>query len=291
MKNIAGLTKCLLIVIVFYTEVSLAQEVIRHPQFFKDKSPQTLYFVHVLDLACKASEKKFGTCRIEPVELPMLQERQLKSVNKGLLDIMWTATTDEREQTALAIKFPLLAGLLGYRVAVFNQSVKTEFEFNSTLNQIKKLKLVQGHDWPDTVILKRHGFNVLETTWYDFLYRDTSKGVYDYTLRGVFEVLPEFQKYKQPNLQLDNNHLIVYPFNIYFFVAKNNTKLAQRIEFGLNELNKDNQYLDVLLRYPSHQHSIQKLNLTERKIHLIGAPKDQLQNVKNVLAAIERHAN
>ncbi|KPV98319.1 hypothetical protein AN214_00080 [Pseudoalteromonas sp. P1-9] len=166
-----------------------------------------------------------------------------------------------------------MAGMLGYRVAVYNKTVKKQFSKTASINDLKKLILVQGFDWPDTIILKQHRFNVHETNWYEHLYTDTAKGLYDYILRGIFEVNSELNNYQSPNLAMDKNHLIVYPLNIYYFVAKDNTALAERIEYGLNKLNKNNNYISLLVNFPPHKNSLPLLDLTERKIHIIDDTK------------------
>ncbi|MGB0988115.1 MAG: hypothetical protein ACPGVL_12840 [Pseudoalteromonas spongiae] len=246
---------------------------IKHAKVLENNDPQKNFFIYILDLACKASEDKYGPCKLEASDVPMLQERQLKSLNSGLLDITWTASSNKRERQARAIKFPLMAGMLGYRVAVYNKTVKKQFSKTASTNDLKKLILVQGLDWPDTIILKKHHFNVHETNWYEHLYTDTAKGLYDYILRGVFEVKSELNNYQSPNLEMDKNHLIVYPLHIYYFVAKDNTALAERIEYGLNKLNKNNNYISLLVNFPPHKNSLPLLNLTKRKIHIIDDTK------------------
>lgn len=42
----------------------------------------------------------------------MLQNRQLISLNKGILDVVWTVTTIERETNYRPIKVPLMKGLI-----------------------------------------------------------------------------------------------------------------------------------------------------------------------------------
>ncbi|WP_448214172.1 hypothetical protein [Colwellia sp. MEBiC06753] len=268
-----------------YAEIT----VIKHVTALENNDPQKNFYLYILDLACKASEDKYGPCKLKTVEIPMQQERQLKSLNTGLLDITWTASTPQREHQAKAIKFPLMAGLLGYRIAVYNNKVKAQFTQSSSINDLKKLILVQGYDWPDTTILKSHQFNVQETNWYEYLYNDTAKGLYDYVLRGVFEVSSELKNYQSPNLAMDKNHLIVYPLNIYFFVAKHNDALAERIEYGLNKLNQNNNYLKLLVNYPPHKDSLPSLRLTQRKIHIIDDTKSVTeQNVRAMLEKVEQ---
>jgi len=271
---------------VFSSEVNR----IRYIAPLESNDSQKDYFINVLKAVCAASSKKYGPCELIPVKLPMYQQRQLVSLQTNLLDVVWTVSNNERENLYRAIKFPLMSGLMGYRIAVYNTSVNDIFNNNQSIDKIKQLKLVQGIDWPDVDILMKDGFNVLKTRLYKKIYSDTSRGIFDFTLRGALEVIPEFEKYGTTKLKIDQKHLFVYPSNIYFFVRKDNEALAKRIDFGLKALNKDDGFFKLLLSYPSFKNAIPQLNLSKRKIDIIGKPTDNF-NVKMIKDVISKTEN
>lgn len=57
----------------------------------------------------------------------MTTERKFVSLASGMTDILWTSTTASRESRALAIKIPLLKGLLGKRVLVIRVKEQAKF--------------------------------------------------------------------------------------------------------------------------------------------------------------------
>ena len=276
--------------IVFTVTSVHGSEAIRHIASSDENDPQKSYFVALLNKACIESEDLYGPCNLVPVYLPMYQERQLKSLNSEVLDVVWTASTPDREVEAKAVKTPLMNGLLGFRVAIHNTKLSAYFQKNSSLKQLRKLRLVQGHDWPDVDILRHNGFEVFETSWYDTLYSDTSKNVFDFVLRGALEAIPEFEKHQQANLEIDKNHLFVDPKSIYFFVKKENTPLHDRLAYGLEKLNKSGELRRFLISYPSHSKSLQLLDFSNRRVHSLrnlDGEKYSAEEIKQKLAYFE----
>lgn len=269
--NIIGLT---LLIVTFVSPPAYSNErststVIRHMEQSGEGDPQNSFYIKILDEICTVTKSIYGSCELSPISLPMLQDRQLKSLEKNLIDVVWTVSTPARESRVRAIKFPLLKGFLGFRIAVYNSTVKETFTPKTPLSAIKQLTVIQGHDWPDSNILKSNQFNVHTTSKLESLYSDISKGLYDYTLRGMFEAHNEFQSTIEKNLKLDQNHAFIYPSSIYFFVNKDNEYLAKRIEYGLQKLELSGKYLKILTEHPIHSKSISALNLRERQIHFL----------------------
>lgn len=224
------------------------------------------YFIILLNEMCQQLSSQGHKCNLRPVKLPMLQQRQLKSLNKELIDVVWTVTTKERENNYLPIRIPLMDGLIGYRLAVVNKSNRQYFNLPLQIESLKKLRLAQGHDWPDTVILRNNGFNVIETAWYNKLYKQTSLGYFDYTLRGVLEVYSEFDKFSEPNVYIDENLLFRYPSAIYFFVKKGNVKLADYLTQALSALKKSGEFDNLLREFKNHKVALERANLEKRVI-------------------------
>lgn len=229
------------------------------------------YYSNVLSLVCDKIREQYGSCSLMPERLPMGQQRQLMSLNKGVLDIMWTVTTAQREEDFRAIRVPLTMGLIGYRVAVLNRYSVKSVKPTSTTADLKKLLHVQGYGWPDATILQSNGFNVRTTDWYNSLYSALSDGQYDALLRGVLEVVAEVETYNE-NVEVDQHHLIHYPSAMYFFVAKNNVELATKIENALYGLIRERGMESILMEFAPHSHAIAALHLSGRKVHRLDNP-------------------
>lgn len=256
----------LCIYFLFSSEMVHSQTSIKYNAPIQQNDVQKDYFVLLLKEVCKTIETLTSPCALTPVDLPMLQQRQLHSLDNGLLDVVWTVTTKARESQFLAIPIPLMDGLIGYRIAVLNKRHQHLFTEHSDLDKIKRLRLAQGHDWPDASILRQNGFNVIETSWYDTLYKDTAAGIFDFTLRGVLEVYSEFDKFQQDNVIIDENLLFKYPSHIYFFVKKDNVVLAENITKALIHLKQTGKFDVFLTEYESHKLALKKANLQNRQV-------------------------
>lgn len=251
-------------VLFFFANHTNAKTTIQYNAPLEKNDTQKDYFIVLLKEVCKTLQQLNSSCELVPIDLPMLQHRQLKSLDKGLIDIVWTVTTKERESNYLPIKIPLMNGLIGYRIAVVNKNHADLFTTNYKLNLIKGLRVAQGHDWPDTAILRDNGFNVIETSSYETLYKDTSAGLFDYTLRGVLEVYSEFEKFNQSNVFIDKNLLFKYPSAIYFFVNKDNYILAKKISKALLHLKNTGKFDTLLTEFKNHKLALAQANFDRR---------------------------
>ena len=249
-----------------------AVEIIKHNGLNESLDGHKYYFASVLQLAIDKSMSQFGPAKRQVVNLPMEQQRQFKSLDDNILDVMWAMTSIKIEKDALPVRIPLLKGLLGYRVFVVRKSQQQIFSAITELSQLKKLTAVQGYGWSDVQILRDNGFKVEESSWYNTIYKSLNSGFYDYYPRSVLEVWSEFEQNKYDNLAIDTQHLLIYPAAIYFFVNKNNEKLAQRLEFGLLQALADGSFESLFNRYPQHVDAINKLQTNRRLIHHIDNP-------------------
>ncbi|MDO6428598.1 transporter substrate-binding domain-containing protein [Thalassotalea sp. 1_MG-2023] len=256
----------LLVLMFLYSSKSYAEQpiVIRYNAPVEENDPQKDYFVLLLKEICQLYQEKGTACSLVPVSLPMVLQRQLKSLDKQLIDVVWTVTNKEREAKFLPVRIPLMKGLIGYRIAVVNNKHAPVFQKKYDLMQLKKLRLAQGRGWPDATILQNNGFNVVETAWYETLYKDTALGLFDYTLRGVLEVYSEFEKFNQNNIYIDQNLLFKYPSAMYFFVKKDNIKLANQIQRALEGLIESGRFSELLTRFKNHQQALSQAKLEQR---------------------------
>lgn len=237
-----------------------------------ENDAQKAYFVTLLKRACEHSNALGRACNLQPVNAKMYQQRQLRSLNEGLLDVMWTVTSIQREKDYLPVRIPLTKGLIGYRIAVINNNVKDAFTLNAPLSAIKKLQHMQGHDWPDADILSFNDFTVSTTSWYSTLYKALDEHHYDVLLRGVLEITTEYELYKPVNSTIDMNHAFYYPSAIYFFVAKNRTDIAALLHKSLTSLKANGEFDNLLFSFPPHAKALEKLGLRKRQVHILENP-------------------
>lgn len=230
------------------------------------------YFVQLLALALEKSKADYGSYKLEPIPVNMRQDRLFENVEKGQIDLMWTVTSERRERNALAIPIPLLKGLIGHRVLVIEQSKIDDFAQIKTLKQLAQYTGVQGHDWPDAVILDSAGLKIERVVKHTSMYKLVSSGIIDYFPRSVLEVIEELEHTEDPTLVINPYHLLVYPSAIYYFVNENKKKLAERIEYGLRKAIKDGSFDKLFFSFPGHYKAMQEIPSKNRTIFNLHNP-------------------
>ena len=139
-----------------------AKDVVRYVNSVKYPDPKQSYFVDLLTLALEASKDKYGDYKLAPIAIEMAQARTSIFLQKNeLIDLHWRMTSQVLEQKLQAIYFPILKGLMGYRIFIIRNGEQSTFNKNMSLKTLKNTHLGQGQNWPDTEILIENGFSVV----------------------------------------------------------------------------------------------------------------------------------
>lgn len=226
------------------------------------------YFIEVMRLALNRSGERYQM-------LPVSFENQTESraadlLTRGVFDIHWLNSSIDLEKKLLPIRIPLFKGLVGWRISAIHASKVKEFNEISTLEQLKAYKALQGNDWPDTNILRQEGFTVETAREFRSLLRMLQHGHGDFFPRSITEIWEEQELMSKSNLTIEPHLIIQYPEAFYFFVTKDNTRIKEAVEKGLNIAISDGSFDTLFLRY--FKSFIQKTDLANRKIFHIKNP-------------------
>jgi len=228
--------------------------------------PRHQYFVELLTLALKKNQSVPSPLQLKATVNGMQQGRAIRQLSLGKkIDVVWTVTSIAREQQLLPIRIPLLRGLLGLRVLLIRKEDLQKFSFR-TLDDLQQFSAGQGHDWPDTTILKANNINVITATTYDGLFNMLKAGRFDYFPRGVTEAWLELKAKGASTLMVEQHALLYYPSPVYFFVNLKNTKLAKRIEKGLRLAIADGSFEQLFNRYHLSNTLFTNQELSKRKV-------------------------
>lgn len=190
------------------------------------------YYLEMLHLALASSGRDY---RVETVPLPDFREvRSEISLATGVYDIHWLHTNRQRETRLRPIRIPLLKGMIGWRLLLIPEQAQERFSAITHVDQLRKLRTVQGHDWPDALILQHNGFSVIRSANWEGMFRMLALGRVDYFPRGATEVHSEIAQFPDHGLAVEQSLVLHYPSAYYFFVARDNDELAEVIEKGLN---------------------------------------------------------
>ncbi|MFC3150145.1 substrate-binding periplasmic protein [Litoribrevibacter euphylliae] len=249
-----------------------AGDVIRHvpPEDRVDVRKQ--YFLDVLELALEKSKPAFGDYRLEQSKTQVFQARAFKSLQQGQLDVVWSMTSKSRETMARPIRIPLMKGLLGFRVLIVHKDKAEAFSEVRTLRDLAHFTAIQGHDWPDTRILRHNGLQVVSDSKYLAIFERLDHGRYDYFPRGILEAWEELLSTRHKYLQVEPSLLLVYPAPVYFFVHKNDKRLAERLTLGLNAALNDGSFDSLLLNHPLHRKAFEALKDSPRRVLYLSNP-------------------
>ena len=230
--------------------------------------------MEILQGALDKTTAEFGPFELEPSKQKMNEERYLAELkNGGGVNIAWSSTSTEKEATLLPLRIPLRKGILGYRVALISKENQAKIDQVKTLADLKKLSIGQGAGWGDVKLYEANGFNV-STAKYDELFKMTSAGKFDLFPRGISEAFAEQEQHSKtnPNLVVEKNMLIYYPWPYYFFFNKADAALEKRIDVGIRKMMKDGSFDAIFKKYNGK--AIEQANFKGRKIYRL--KNDQL---------------
>jgi len=225
------------------------------------------YYAILLKMVLAASKKPNETIDIRFSDRQFTQARWIAEVQSGHLnEVMWTTTSKEREQLLRPIRIPLFKGLLGKRILVIRRQDQAIFAKVNTKEDLALLVAGQNAHWSDTEILKANGMLVTMGGGKENLYKMLQAGRFDYFPRGVSEIASEASFLEGTDLMIEEHLMLSYTMPIYFFVNKDNTELAERLEKGLRLMLKNGEFDEYFYSHPRIKVGIAELKKHKRKI-------------------------
>lgn len=222
------------------------------------------YPIKVLELAL---EKADGDHTLEITTPDTNQSRMLTELSRGeaAFDVMWSGINTERHEMLLTIPFPIQRGLLGHRILIVNEESADDVASVQSIEDAQQISIGSGTGWPDTQILEENGFSV-EDASYENLFTMLSRGRIDAYARGVGEPFREVEARSEefPNLAVDNNVLIVYPFDLFYFVSPNDQERYDIIVQGLTRAYEDGSFMQLFNTHPQIQSIFAQAQIDDR---------------------------
>ncbi|WP_159931137.1 ABC transporter substrate-binding protein [Oceanicoccus sp. KOV_DT_Chl] len=210
------------------------------------------YFTQLLELALLETRAKFGEANIVYSRPYNQAGGMLELMRDGSkLDVLWSGSSASREEHLLAVKIPLMKGLLGYRMPIIRQQDVEKFSAIKSIAQLKKFTACQGRYWPDSDILESNGLTVKRFDENEDMFVALSQGNCDYISLAVFEGQAELdaRKIRHTSLIYYQDLIIYYPFPMYFFVQRGQPELHNRIQSGLEKIISSGQLNELMLKH------------------------------------------
>ena len=173
-----------------------------------------------------------------------------------------------------AVPIPVTGGILGLRAGWTNPASLAELKTIHSLKDLQRIVLVQGLGWSDVGIFDRAGLRTY-TARSEKLLRLVNDNRVQLFPRGVAELQAEVAMVRSmyPQMLLDPYLLIVYPFAGFFYVAPENTALADAIQTGFEKAIADGSYQRLLERSIMTPWLRRQLRLNSRRILVLQNPE------------------
>ncbi|MES2297246.1 MAG: amino acid ABC transporter substrate-binding protein [Pseudomonadota bacterium] len=237
-----------------------------YPAEESDNDRRHIDLVEILRVALEKTTPEFGPYELKPSSLRMSKARYLSALQeRQLINITWSSTSNEMETNFSPIRIPLRKGLLGYRIALIAKEKQAVIDKVQTAEDLRRLTIGQGIDWSDAKLYEAHGIKVVSGK-YENLFKMTGLMRFDMFPRGVGEIFTEYELNAKsvPNLAIEKNLLIIYPWPYYFFFNKADAALKQRVEAGLHKMLKDGSFDQIFMKY--NRAAIERANLKGRRV-------------------------
>ena len=199
--------------------------------------------IEMLKMALDITVDTYGPYELKPSAEVLSERRIRKEIKKGSgrVTIDFNTPTKKNVEDALPVNFPPRKGILGYRLFIIHKKDIEKFKNIKTIDDIKKLRVLQGQGWNDVNVFRENGIEVVEGSNYEGLFGIINKGRVDYFSRGITEIFGEVEsrKEKYKNLAIDKFIVLYYDWPYYYMLNKKNHRLKERLEAGLEMMVKD----------------------------------------------------
>jgi hypothetical protein len=234
--------------------------------------PRQDYHIDLLTLALAKTAEKYGPYRL--VAAPAMNAaRSMASVkaNRYPNFMVNEQVTAQRLEEYGYVPFPILRGIVGYRVFFVSPEARNKLNKSITLAQLKEFTIGQGIGWGDVEILKHNGFKVIVANNYKGLFKMVASNRIELFARGIGEVMGEYDAFKSSiDLHLDESVAIFYPLPRYFFTHKSNKEAIERVTEGLMMAYDDGSLIKLWEKH--HSESIARVNLSKRTMFRLENP-------------------
>lgn len=250
----------------------------------KEKGPTLIYYpktsykknidvyLDVIKASLKETVKEYGEFKLIPSDKAFNSKQEIfndLSNNKNI-SLYWNTGKKELENKNLSpIPIPIRMGVIGYRIFITREDFLPTLKAVNFFRDLKKYSVAQLESWDSAKVFKMGGFKVITTKSKDDLLKLVSSGKVDLVSRSVSAAYKGIKKWrsKYPNLRIDENLMVFYPWPKFFYLHNSNKVLFERIQKGFEIIVKKGIHRKLTLKHHSKHIPIAKLD--KRKLFKI----------------------
>lgn len=203
----------------------------------------------------------------------MTNARALVELERGRVDVLWVGTSPDLEERFRAVYIPVTRGLLGHRFFVVRDDRQGDFSAVSAVADLRGFTGGQGTGWTDTAILQEAGLEIV-TASFDELFQLVQNGRVDYYPLGASEIYGFLEDYREvhADLSVEDDLVLIYPFDFLFFVNEEDAELHDAIRTGMEIMYADGTYREMFRTHPEIRPYHERGGLGSRRRILIPNP-------------------
>lgn len=225
------------------------------------KEPAAIHYVKIADTGFSKSHKAYVSALLEAVmdvteedfgpyeilvrdHLSSAQRLEVELKSGEWINVIWAPEVESSNVELITIPFPTLKGMLGYRALIITKDKQALFDKVESVEDLRELRPGQADIWRDTDIYRHNEFDVVTAPALPNLFYMLQRERFDFLPLGINEVKDELALYQKelPELTIEKNLLIHYPFNVHFSVSPKTPEIARRIETGLARLESTGEF-------------------------------------------------
>lgn len=226
----------------------------------------------LLELALARTQGGEESLRLLPFPDDITQNRGMQLLQSGAIDVVALGTNAERESLMLPIRVDILRGIVGFRLLVIRSADQARIARMDEQTLRQQLIFGLNSQWADLPIMRANGFSVETSSSYEKLFDMLTAGRFDAFPRGLNEAARELDERRQkyPQLAVEQSKALFFPYPVYFWVNRENTALARRIERGLKLSLADGSFRQLFESY--HAAEIALLAKEKRQVIRLANP-------------------
>ena len=212
--------------------------------------------------------------RLETLDQIIMRERMLSLLGRGKVDLVELASfSAEKNQakTLHRVEYPVLNGLLGYRIGLIRKGDHNDFNQITTLDQLKSIRIGQGN-WSEVPILEMNGLTIVKFGFWDELFPMLANNRFNFLSLGVMEAAPALAARPsfKDRLEIEKTLLLYYPFERNIFVAANKPKVAEKLRRGFEKIIEQGIYDRHFDRYFGD--TVTQMRESKRRLIILRSP-------------------
>ncbi len=219
--------------------------------YMEREAPHRTYADELLALALQLSSDRYGPYRLAQQREETVIRRQLVELQQGHLSVAVAMPTREWLDGALPVRVPIMRGLASFRFFLGRESERQAYAAVRTADDLRSLSIGQGPGWSTAALLQQGGFKVVHGGPHSTLIPMLHAGRFQLLMRSIYEVEPELhsQRDNHPGLFIVDDFAVFTYMPMYFFVARRQPQLAERLTYGLKKAYANGQLDRLFTRF------------------------------------------